>query len=199
MRIVSVMALALAVAVPASAAPINVAEAKTVTVTGDIGVLNNLCCGWGNPAPAPLSSIVDGLFLPETQVWQDNTVWWDESHPGSFDNIIEIDLGGLYSITEFKLQADNNDGYEIWYRDSGGSWAFRGTFGAIAGFGMMTRAAGIAPLIASGIRINAAGGDGFYSVSEFQAIGEKVPEPTTLLLFGTAIGALAVRRKLAAR
>jgi hypothetical protein len=41
---------------------------------------------------------------------------------------------------------------------------------------MTTRSAAF-PLEASGFRIDAFGGDQFYSVSEFQAIGEPVPEP----------------------
>ena len=71
MRIACALALFLASVAPAAAAPINVAQGKPVTVTGDLGELVNLCCGWGEPPVAPLSTITDGLFLAEGHVWQD--------------------------------------------------------------------------------------------------------------------------------
>jgi hypothetical protein len=199
MRVVTLVAAILAYAASASATPFNVAAGKPVTITGDIGVLVNMCCGWGSPAPASIDTVTDELFVPETTAWQEGTVWWDEAHPGSLNNVIEIDLLGLYSVTELILQHDNNDPYDIFYRDADGLWNLRGHFGPIAGFGMITENAVIAPLVASAFRIDPRDGDGFYSVSEFQAIGVQVPEPATLLLLGVAIGALGVRRKRAAR
>jgi hypothetical protein len=194
MRIVCVAAFLLAFAASsAQAIPINAAEGKPVTITGEVGVITET---WPPGPVAPLSSIVDGTFLPENTSWQDGTVWWDERHPASADNIIEIDLLGLYNITQLTLQADNNDYYGISMRDRFDSWIFLGYFQPIIpGFGMMTRTAFL-PLEASGFRIDAAGGDAFYAVSEFQAIGEPVPEPATLLLFGSGLSALAARRKL---
>lgn len=193
MRIVCVAAFLLAFAASsAQAIPINAAAGKPVTITGDVGVITQ---DWPPGPVAPLSSIVDGIFLPEMTSWQDGTVWWDERYPPSSNNVIEIDLLGLYAITQLTLQADNNDFYGISMRDRFGSWIYLGAFGPIPGFGMMTRTAFL-PLEGSGFRIDAFGGDQFYAVSEFQAIGEPVPEPATLLLFGTGLSALAARRKL---
>jgi hypothetical protein len=197
MKIVCVAAFLLAFAASsAQAIPINAAEGKPVTITGEVGVITEIF----PPGPvAPLSTIVDGIFLPEMTQWQNGTVWWDEFHPPSFNNIIEIDLLGLYAITELRLQADNNDFYGISMRDALGSWITLAPFEPIIpGFGMMTRTAAL-PLLATGFRIDAFGGDAFYSVSEFQAIGEPVPEPATLLLFGSGLSALAARRKLKKR
>ena len=108
-------------------------------------------------------------FLPENTSWQDGTVWWDERYPASANNIIEIDLLGLYAISQFTLQADNNDAYGISILDRFGTWIYLGYFPPIIpGFGMTTRSATF-PLEASAFRIDAFGGDQFYAVSEFQA------------------------------
>jgi hypothetical protein len=109
MRFVCAAAFVLAFAASsAEAIPINAAEGKPVTITGVVGVITAV---W-DPAPvAPLSTIVDGTFLPEMTSWQDGTVWWDERYPPSADNVIEIDLLGLYAITELRLQADNDDAH----------------------------------------------------------------------------------------
>src|SRR5688572_21451424 len=88
-------ALTLIVSVPAGATPINVAHDKPVTITGDVGIPQ--CCVPDATVfpPAPLSTIVDEVFLPEATNWQDGTVWWDEDYAGSANNIIEINLLGL--------------------------------------------------------------------------------------------------------
>jgi len=194
MKAVCVLAFSLTFATSAHALPINVAQGKPVTITGEVGVVT--CCWPPAPAPAPLSSIVDGTFLPETTQWQQGTVWWDEFHLPSANNVIEIDLLGTYLITSLVIQADNNESYGVEMRDGSGNWFGVGSFPDVAGFGMMTRTLLPVPFEATAFRINPFGGDSWYSVSEFQAIGEPVPDPASILLFGTGLGALAARRKL---
>jgi hypothetical protein len=60
---------------------------------------------------------------------------------------------------------------------------------------MRTRAGNVPVVDATGFRIDAAGGDLFYSVSEFQAVGDAVPEPATLLFLSTGLGLAAARRR----
>ena len=200
MKILGACILVVALASPAMATPVNVALGRPVTVTGDVGVLTNLCCGWPDASvrpPAALSSIVDGIFRPEQTEWQDGSVWWDETNPGSFNNIITIDLLGTYDVSIVMIQHDNNDGYQVDYRDFGGVWHPIGTAGPIPGFGLMTQSGNFGSLLATAFRIDVTSGDGFYAVSEFQAIGQAVPEPATMTLLGTGLAAALARRRRA--
>jgi hypothetical protein len=190
MRVLGGAIVAMALAAPAHAAPINVAAGATVTTTGVVGVMT--CC-WPVGPLAPLSSITDGVFLPEESIWQTDTVWWDERNAASTDNVIEIDLGGLFDITRLTIQADNNESYLVSYRDAGGFWIALPFAGPLGPFGMITRDSGPVSFQASGFRIDAAGGDAFYSVSEFQAFA--APEPGVLALLGLGVAG-AIRRRL---
>lgn len=183
---------AVSLATPAAAAPINAALGKSVTTTGDVGVIT--CCFPDATTfpPAPLSSLVDGVYRPEGTQWQDGTVWWDERHAGSADNIVEIDLGGLYAISFLSIQADNNDSYGIFVRDRFGVWAGLVTATPFGDAGMRERSGPFIPFEATAFRIDAFGGDGFYSLSEFQAVGESIPEPASLALLALALGMLGL-------
>lgn len=196
----SMLWVLLTLAAPTAAVPINVTQGKTVTATGDIGVISaaGLGFGFGNAAtfpPAPLSSLVDGTYLAEGTYWQTGTVWWDERHPGSANNIIEIDLNGLFLISFLSIQADNNDAYRIDVRDRFGAWLGLVTASACCGPGMRERAGPFIPFEATAFRIDAFSGDEFYSVSEFRAMGEAVPEPGSLLLIAAGLAGLGFSRR----
>lgn len=182
----------LSLAAPVAAVPINVALNKPVTITGEVGIITTI---FPDAPTAPLSSLVDGVYLPEGTDWQDGTVWWDERHPGSADNLVEIDLEGLFSISSLSIQADNNDGYRIFVRDGSGLWTLRAEAGTVIGAGMRERAGDFMPFEATAFRIDAIGGDQFYSLSEFQAIGQSIPEPASLLLFAAALAGLGLSRR----
>ena len=67
--------------------------------------------GWGGGLTVEPSTVTDGVFLPRSTQWDQGAVWWD-SHDGQ-DRYMEINLGHLYRIESFIVQADNNEAYEI--------------------------------------------------------------------------------------
>jgi hypothetical protein len=196
----SLLCTLVAYTAPAAAVPFNVALGKPVTISGDYGVISpeGLTAGWGDSTtfpPAALSTVTDGTYLPEGTHWQQGTVWWDERNAGSANNIIEIDLQGLFRIELLSIQADNNDQYQINYRNADGVWIGYGIFNPFGGAGMRERSGILAPFEATAIQIDALGGDGYYAVSEFQARGESVPEPGTLSLLAFGLSGLLLRRR----
>jgi hypothetical protein len=146
-------------------------------------------CGT-TPPQASASTLDDGVFLPENTCYQSGTVYWNSQNPL---NTIDIDLQGTFLINGAIVQADDNDIYELQYRDIGGvyhNWYDVPTLGS---FGMVTRPGSpdqtlihaLPAVQATGLRFFApvGSGDGEWSVSEIQVFA--VPEPsTTWLVFG---------------
>jgi len=185
-----------------AAAPINATLNKPVTLNGLFGVLR-AGSPWDptQPLGAP-GSVDDGVFAPEQTLWNQGSIWWDATVPGSENNSIVIDLQGAYHITGIITQADNNDNYQIDYFDPHTStWTGLGYWTPVDGYGLMTRPSGdqVTPLAitfdASMIRLSAFGGDGYFAYSEFQAFGDPIPEPGSVVLMAAGLGGLLLLRR----
>jgi hypothetical protein len=141
---------------------------------------------WSSTPQAAADSIVDGLFLPECQLWTDGTVWWEEttSDP-SARAWIEIDLGSTYAIDSAVIQADVNDEYLLSYRDGEtAEWVplWNVPFGEAGGMATRPQQGNPSlrwplarPVVTDALRFEATSGDAQYSVSEIAVFG--VPAP----------------------
>ncbi len=154
----------------------------------------------GSVNGAPLGSLTDGVFLPQGQQWQTDTVWWSGLEP-----TLEIALGGTFQIDSAIAQVDDNDSYVLLYRDIDSGLFL--TLWDIPNFdnfgnGMQTRPnAGDdtvrfffpgGPVTTDTIRIAAVSGDTSYSASEIQVFA--VPAPGSVVLMAAGM-LLAIRRR----
>ncbi len=171
---------------------------------------------WEGAIPADPSTLVDGNFLPRGTQWNQDTVFWNEYEEyGETGQSIEFDLGGVFKIDGFIAQVDDNDAYTLSYWDlDSKSWetAWDIPNYSDGNWGMTTRPDPYDNLqsysLVSSITTNAlkleaklkgyGSADNYFAVSEIQAIGVPIPEPNSLILFGTCLAAFAglrLRRK----
>jgi hypothetical protein len=141
---------------------------------------------WSSTLPADPATVVDGLFLPECQLWTEGTVWWEgaTSDPSS-RAWIEIDLGGTFVLDAAVVQADVNDGYRLSYRDpETAEWTPLWDVPLGEAGGMATRpqlgdASVRWPLartvVTDALRFEETSGDAQYSVSEIAVFGQPAP------------------------
>ncbi len=141
---------------------------------------------WVSSPPAAPATVVDGLFLPECQLWTEGTVWWEETTSNSSSPAwIEIDLGGTFVLDAAVVQADANEEYRLSYWDreramwrrlwavplgEAGGMATRPDQGDASVRWSLAR-----PVVTDALRFEATSGDAQYSVSEIAVFG--VPAP----------------------
>ena len=143
--------------------------------------------GWGGGMIVDPQTVVDGVFLPQSTQWDQGAVWWD-GHDGETRSVV-IELGAIYEIESLIVQADDNDAYDLYYRDvKDASWVKAwdvpnyDVFDGIDLSGMQTRPNPTddteryvlpVPIITSALKLegDAADSDLFFSTSEIQAFG----------------------------
>ena len=148
-------------------AQVNVALGKPVTLNGNFPTFQLFC---GSPPPqAAASTITDGMFLPEGTCWQLGSVYWHSVLSG--DDSIDIDLRGTFVLNGAIVQVDNNDAYQLQYRDPDGVYHDWWLVPSVCCSGLMTRTnLSLPPVTATGLRIFGVDNlsDQAYSVSEIQ-------------------------------
>ncbi len=173
----------------------NIALNKEVNLKGSFFV-----GGWGGGLIADPATVTDGMLFPQSHQWDQGTIWWDANLQGSSKNSINIDLSGNFSIESFIIQVDDNDAYLIEYHDiASNTWQVAWNvpnydyYNGINLWGMQTRPDPTnsskqyflsAPIVTDELRLtgNRSNSDRLFAVSEVQAFGHAVPEPSIIPL-----------------
>lgn len=200
LHILATLALAGVATSAASAQNLIPGHTGSITFPGGDSVLRP-GSGWdAGSTPSDVLRLIDGVFAPESQQWNNGSYWWDETQTASpFQTT--LGLNGSFTFNRLVLQADDNDDYVIEYW-TGSAWQNVFTAAATGGYGLTTRDSGtLAAFTTNGFRLTAINGDQYYAMSEFQAFAAGVPEPASWALmlggFGLVGGAMRSRRTAA--
>jgi hypothetical protein len=196
MKILTIATLGFIGVFTSNAVP-NITSGSTVSLNGTFFTDPG---SWSTGVNGTGPGLVNGVFQPETQQWDFNSVWWNGTdYPA---NNIVLNLNGVYSITGFKVQADDNDVYEIDYLAPLSSiWKTAWIIPAPGGSGLTTSSDLLGtPIVATELRFEADSGDGYYAVSQIDATGSAVPDTaTTWPLLGVGVCSLAAARRFLKR
>lgn len=174
----------------------NIALNASVTLQGDF-FQGGYPDGW----IVQPSTVVDGIFLDQSTYWQQGGVWWHLPTLGG--QSIVIDLEASFVISALTVQVDDNDAYQLFYRNCAEDpWRLAwdipsyNFYEGVDLFGMQNRPDPYSDSaryeLPSAIRasqlmiMGTSDGDTLFSVSEVQAFGH-APEPTSLMLFGASL------------
>ena len=179
----------------------NVTAGANVTLNGTFFTEPG---GWSTGPNAAPNDLVNGVYQTEPHQWNFDSVWWNGfSNPA---NNIVIALTGSFLITDLKIQADDNDVYKVEYYGADAAWHDAWTVPAPGGWGLTTSSTSVGPFVTDMFRLTGTSGDSLYSISQFEATGEKsrdvrdVPEGgLTVALLGAALGLLGIVRRFGRR
>ena len=86
---------------------------------------------------APSADLVDGVYQPESHQWNLDSIWWNGYTQPT--NSITIALAGTYAITDFSVQADDNDTYLLEYFGTDLAWHNAWDISTAGSYGLTTR------------------------------------------------------------
>lgn len=109
------------------------------------------------------AALADGVASTDADVWNNA-----RAQVLSKTGVVEWDLGKPEIIASMRIQADNNDRYDIFGSLDGANWYPIWAAGGVDLPGVQTRTSN--PLSASAryLRLTATGGDGMYSITELE-------------------------------
>lgn len=158
-------------------------------------LLASLVVAWCAAAPAFAAGLLHEKtpssveHAPPWPAWTDGVVQFDGAPwdaPGAVrlpaGGYVQWDLGRVEPIRGAAIQADNNDEYVLSVSEAGVAWLEVWKAGPVDKPGLQTRDTMALDTRARYVRLSARGGDGFYSVTEFEVFATDAQRARSQLL-----------------